>query len=112
LLCRDEGRGSEESLAICDDLKKGRWRVEDLTVSSGDQREPGYAIALRQKKKQFHAFVQRVAQRDSEAVANVPAEMVLILEWQPETPGRPTRSRMIEWLFRVSHLLTSQTRKS
>jgi hypothetical protein len=83
LLYRDEGRGSKVSLAICNDLTKGQWRVADLTESSVARWEPSYDIALWQKSRQLHAFVQRVEQRDGEGTLDVPPEMVYVLEWRP-----------------------------
>ena len=83
LLFRDEGRGNRVSVAICDDLRTGRWRVEDLTASEVGQWEPTYDAALWPKQRRVHVFVQRAEQRDGEGVAAVPPERVYILEWAP-----------------------------
>lgn len=84
LLFRDEGRGSKASVAICDDLSKSDWRIEDLTADSLGQWEPSFDMARWQRDKVINAFVQRAEQRDGEGVANVPPEMVYILEWKPK----------------------------
>jgi hypothetical protein len=83
LLFRDEGRGNKVSLAICDDLSKGSWKIEDLTASSVLQWEPSYDLSRWRRDKVIDVFVQAADQRDGEGVANVPAEMVYVLEWKP-----------------------------
>lgn len=83
LVFRDEGRGNKVSLAICDDLTKGDWRVNDLTSTPIGQWEPSYDLARWRKDKVLDIFNQSAEQRDGEGVANVPAEMVYILEWNP-----------------------------
>lgn len=84
LLFRDEGRGNTVSVAICDDLSSGQWRVEDLTTSSVGQWEPTFDSALWRQQRRVHVFVQRAEQRDGEGVASVPPEMVYVLEWTPQ----------------------------
>lgn len=84
LLFRDEGRGNKVSVAICDDLSRGQWRVEDLTTSSVGQWEPTFDSVLWRQQKRVHVFVQRAEQRDGEGVASVPPEMVYVLEWTPQ----------------------------
>jgi hypothetical protein len=83
LLFRDEGRGNKVSIAICDDLSKSSWRIEDLTNGPVGQWEPTYDIARWQRDKVLDAFVQNAEQRDGEGVANVPPSMVYLLEWKP-----------------------------
>lgn len=84
VLYRDEGRGNKVSVAICDDLAQGRWRIEDLTNGSVGQWEPSYDQALWQRSKVLNAFVQKAEQRDAEGVNAVPPEMVYVLEWKPQ----------------------------
>jgi hypothetical protein len=83
MLFRDEGRGNKVSVAICDDLSQGKWRIEDLTSSSVGQWEPSYDVALWHREKVIHAFVQNAEQKDAEGVNAVPPEMVYVLEWKP-----------------------------
>jgi hypothetical protein len=83
LLFRDEGRGSKVSLAICDDLSKGSWKIEDLTTSSVLQWEPSYDLSRWRRDKVIDVFVQAADQRDGEGIANVPPEMVYVLELKP-----------------------------
>jgi hypothetical protein len=83
LLFRDEGRGNRVSVAICDDLRTGQWRVQDLTSSAVGQWEPTFDGALWRQRRLMHVFVQRAEQRDGEGVAAVPPERAYILEWTP-----------------------------
>jgi hypothetical protein len=83
VLFRDEGRGYKVSIAICDDLSKPSWRIQDLTSESVGQWEPSYDAALWTGKKQLNALVQKVDQPDAEGVSNIPPEMVYVLQWSP-----------------------------
>jgi hypothetical protein len=83
LLFRDEGRDNRISLAICDDLIKNDWRIQDLTAGPVGQWEPTYDLALWNQQKVLHTFVQKAEQHDGEGVNNVPAEMAYVLEWKP-----------------------------
>ncbi|HEY7088335.1 MAG TPA: BNR repeat-containing protein [Tepidisphaeraceae bacterium] len=83
LLFRDEGRGNKVSVAICDDLSKKQWRIEDLTTSAVGQWEPNYDLMLWRRQKVLNAFVQRAEQKDAEGVNDAAPEMVYVLEWKP-----------------------------
>jgi len=81
LVFRNEERGNRVSVAWCEDLSAGQWRVEDLTNEPVGQWEPSFDQRLWQREHQLHLFVQRVEQRDAEAVAAVDPTMVYVLEW-------------------------------
>lgn len=83
LIFRDEERGSKVSACICDDLSKGIWKTIDLTTESVGHWEPSYDPIRWQRDKVMNIFVQKAEQRDGEGVADVPPEMVNVLEWKP-----------------------------
>lgn len=84
MLFRDVERGSRVSLAICDDLQRNEWRIEDLTDFSVGMWEPSYDTELWRREKQLHVYVQRVGQGDGEKTENIAPQMVSVLEWSPE----------------------------
>jgi hypothetical protein len=89
LLFSDLERGNRASAATCDDLRRGKWMIRDLTDISLGMWEPTYDNALWERKKELHIFVQNVEQFDTregegERLANMDAQMVYILEWRPE----------------------------
>lgn len=83
VLFRDEGRGNKVSVAICNDLAKPSWRIEDLTNESVQMWEPTYDQQLWRKDKVLNAFVQSAVQVDGEGVSRVPPSMTYVLEWKP-----------------------------
>ncbi|MEO6229505.1 MAG: BNR repeat-containing protein [Ferruginibacter sp.] len=83
LVFRDEERGSKVSLAICNDLKKGGWQLEDLTQESVGSWEPSYDTELWKHKKILNLFVQHTEQIDGEGRADMPPQMVQVLWWNP-----------------------------
>ena len=83
LIFRDEERGSVVSLAVCDDLSAGQWRIRDLTDFSVGQWEPSYDTELWRTRRQLDVFVQNVGQGDAETAEDIPPQMVRILEWHP-----------------------------
>lgn len=87
LLFRDEERGSKVSAAVCEDLGKGKWYVQDLTDSSTGSWEPTYDTELWKSKKIVNLFVQRAVQVDGEGKADVPPQPVQVVEWKPAGTG-------------------------
>ncbi len=83
LLFRDEERGSKVSALTISKIKKRKWSVVDLTTTSVGSWEPGYDTELWRTKKLLNVFIQKVEQVDAEGVANVPPQMVQVLEWKP-----------------------------
>lgn len=78
---RDEERGSRVSAAVCRDLRKGKWRITDLTEFPVGSWEPTYDSEWWIKKGIVHLFVQKVVQIDGEGVAKGPPQVVQVLEW-------------------------------
>ncbi|MDQ3846635.1 MAG: BNR repeat-containing protein [Bacteroidota bacterium] len=86
LLFRDEERGNKVSAAICNDLSRSEWQVKDLTPTTVGSWEPTYDTELWKEKGMLHLFVQNVEQVDAEGKADIPPQMVEVLEWAPEGP--------------------------
>lgn len=84
LVFRDEERGSKVSSAFLEKLRKGKWKVQDLTTSPVGSWEPTYDTELWKEKGVLNLFVQRVEQVDAEGKANLPPQMVEVLEWNPQ----------------------------
>lgn len=80
LLFRDEERDSKVSIAVCDNVKKNRWKIKDLTTGSVGSWEPSYDTELWRDKGIIHLFVQRNEQVDGEGRADVGEEKVYVLE--------------------------------
>jgi len=84
LLFRDEERGSRVSAAVCTDVKKGKWNIQDLTNESIGSWEPSYDTELWKEQGILNIFLEKVEQLDGEGKANVPPQMVQVLEWKPK----------------------------
>lgn len=83
LIFRDEERGSKASIAVSTNLSKNSWNVTDLTSESVGNWEPTYDTELWKEKKILNLFVQHVEQVDAEGQANIPPQMVKVLQWKP-----------------------------
>jgi hypothetical protein len=81
---RDEERGNKVSVAMASKMKKGKWKVLDLTQTSVGSWEPSFDISQWNDKKTLYLFVQNVEQVDQEGKANLPPQMVNVLEWKPK----------------------------
>ena len=84
MLFRDEERGGQVTVAICDDLEYPDWRFVDLTRESVYQWEPNFDKAVWRDQGVLHAFVIRVGQGDGETLTDLPPQTVYVLEWNPE----------------------------
>lgn len=84
LVFRDEERGSKVSLASISKIKSGKWNVMDLTQTSVGSWEPSFDNVQWMKNKTLHLFVQNVEQVDGEGKAEMPPQMVSVLEWKPK----------------------------
>lgn len=80
LVFRDEERFSKVSLAKCDDLSQNKWKIYDLTDFLVGSWEPSYDTELWKNKGEFHLFVQHTEQIDAEGKADIPAQMIYVLE--------------------------------
>jgi len=83
LIFRDEERGSKVSVAFNKDLSKNGWIVRDLFSSSVGSWEPTYDTELWKAKGGLQLLVQKVEQVDAEGSANIPPQMVYVLECDP-----------------------------
>lgn len=83
IIFRDEERGWKVSAATTKDITKGNWNVIDLTNTSVGSWEPSYDTELWKQKKILNLFIQNVQQVDGEGKANIPPQMVQVLEWKP-----------------------------
>lgn len=83
LLFRDEERGSKVSVATVNGIRSGNWKASDLTTFSVGSWEPTLDIVQWKKNGVIHLFVQRVEQVDNEGKADLPPQMVQVLEWSP-----------------------------
>ncbi len=84
LIFRDEERGSRVSVVKISNFKKCRWRVSDLTTGSVGSWEPTFDTELWKDKNTLNLFLQNVQQVDGEGKADVPPQMVQVLEWDPD----------------------------
>jgi len=80
LVFRDEERGSKVSVALSRDISKNSWQVKDISEEALGSWEPTYDSELWKEKKILNLFVQRVEQVDAEGKANIPAQMIRVLE--------------------------------
>ena len=83
LIFRDEERGSKVSAVKIKNLEKKKWKVKDLTTASVGSWEPTFDTELWKEKGILNLFLQHVQQVDSEGKANIPPQMVQLLEWKP-----------------------------
>jgi hypothetical protein len=84
LIFRDEERGNKVSAALNDNLATNHWNVVDLFPTSVGSWEPTYDTELWKEKHLFHLFLQNLEQVDAEGKSNMPAQMVKVLEWNPQ----------------------------
>jgi len=83
MIFRDEERGSKVSVVELKNLKKSKWKVFDLTQSEVGSWEPTFDTELWKDTGKLNLFIQNVKQVDGEGKANIPAQMVQVLEWKP-----------------------------
>ncbi len=70
-------------MVVTKDISKNQWKVLDLSTNSVGSWEPSYDTELWKQKQIINLFVQNVQQIDGEGRANIPAQMVQVLEWKP-----------------------------
>jgi hypothetical protein len=83
MLFRDEERGNKPSAVVVKNLDKPRWKIIDLSKTSLGSWEPSYDTELWKEQGLLHLFIQNVVQVSGEGKANIPSQMVYILEWKP-----------------------------
>lgn len=84
LIFRDEERGNKVSAAVNKNIGNGKWNVIDLTSTTVGSWEPTYDTELWKEKKLLHLFIEKAEQADAEGKANIPAQMVQVMEWNPK----------------------------
>ena len=77
---RDAERGSKVSMAYTENIKKGIWKVKDLTDFSVGAWEPSFDMELWKKMKKLHIFVQETNQGDGEKVINTIPTDIYVME--------------------------------
>lgn len=83
VIFRAEDRSNGVSVAISEDPERAKWRVEDLTTESLDRWEPTHDALVWERQRKLHLFHQRVGQGEGDTWADVPPQMVSVLEWEP-----------------------------
>jgi len=83
LIFRDEERGSKVSVVEIKNFKKSKWEVKDLLNSSVGSWEPSFDTELWNTTGNLNLFIQNVQQVDAEGKADIPAQIVQVLEWKP-----------------------------
>jgi hypothetical protein len=83
LIFRDEERDSKVSVVKIKSFKKKKWEVRDLLESSVGSWEPSFDTELWSMTGNLNLFIQNVQQVDAEGKADIPAQMVQVLEWKP-----------------------------
>ncbi len=83
VIFRDAERGNKISMAVCHDILKDKWHIEDLSKESVGSWEPTYDTELWKEKGILNLFVQKTEQADGEGKANIPPQMISVLEWRP-----------------------------
>ncbi|MDB5247638.1 MAG: neuraminidase [Segetibacter sp.] len=84
IVFRDEERGSKVSAVTIRKIKKGEWKLTDLTPASVGSWEPTFDSELWKMKGVLDLFVQAVEQVDAEGTANIPPQTVQVLKWKPK----------------------------
>jgi hypothetical protein len=83
IIFRDAERGNKVSVAVNNNVKKNLWQVRDLSQTSTGSWEPTYDTELWKQRGIISLFVQNVEQADAEGKANMPPQMIQVLEWKP-----------------------------
>ena len=84
VIFRDSERGDKPSVALSNNMKKGKWQISDLTQQSLGSWEPTYDTELWKEQGLLHLFIQNVVQADAEGNSATPAQPVQVLEWDPK----------------------------
>lgn len=77
---RDAQRGSLVSMATCKDIRKGKWKIKDLTHFPVGAWEPSHDAELWKQRGELHLFVQETHQGDGERTADSDPTPVFVLE--------------------------------
>ncbi len=80
IIFRDAGRGDAVSIAINHDIELNTWKVQDIMTGPVGSWEPSFDTNLWNDKKILSLFIQKTEQLDGEGKANIPAQMVKVLD--------------------------------
>lgn len=80
IIFRDAGRGDLVSIAINHDIHNSNWKVQDLVKEPVGSWEPSFDTNLWSDKKVLSLFIQKTEQIDGEGKADIPAQMVKVLD--------------------------------
>lgn len=83
ILFRDNERSDRPSALTIKNLINARWKIFDLYNIGLGSWEPSYDTELWKNKALLHLFTQNVVQVTGEGKANIPPQMVYVLEWNP-----------------------------
>ncbi len=83
LIFRDVERGNRVSVAMCNNLQRCRWHIEDLNDTSLTVWEPSYDTELWKRDYKLHLLIQNTEQGDGEKEVDFSPQQVSILEWTP-----------------------------
>ncbi|MBC7889755.1 MAG: BNR-4 repeat-containing protein [Ferruginibacter sp.] len=84
VIFRDAERGDKVSVATCNNIKKKKWSVADLTPDGLGSWEPSYDTELWKEKGILNVFIQNVVQADGEGNSGTAPQLVQVLEWDPK----------------------------
>jgi len=85
VIFRDEERGNRASIAINRNSRKNNWDIIELDNADLGGWEPSFDTDRWRSSQVLDLFFQKTEQLDEEAVSQLPAQMVYVLEWQPLT---------------------------
>jgi hypothetical protein len=83
VIYRDEERQSHVTVAICNNVRQGKWLLKDLTTDSMGLWEPSFDTELWKQQNTLNLYLQFVEQGDSERIKDIPPTPVNVLEWRP-----------------------------
>ena len=81
-LFRDEERGGKVSMYHTRNIRKGVWRVRDLTPFAVHAWEPNLDTELWKARHRLHLFVQDTRQGDGERTVQTAPTPIYVLEWR------------------------------
>ncbi|MDT3404336.1 BNR repeat-containing protein [Mucilaginibacter terrae] len=83
IIFRDEELGDKVSIAINDNIKTDKWRVQNLGNQQVGSWEPTYDTELWKNRGILSLFVQHTTQIDGEGKASNPPQPVQVWQWKP-----------------------------
>jgi hypothetical protein len=84
VIFRDAERANKVSVVICTRLEDNKWIIKDLYHEDIGLWEPSYDTEVWRDKGILHLFLQKTEQADAEGRANIPPQIVQVLEWEKQ----------------------------